>query len=356
MYTSIRMLVYAASISTSLAAVSPTTYVSNAARHVSASTVTPPPHPRFDRSLRKRAEWVSVCADGATDCPIIGVSDIVQEPDGDHYIPMCDSISCQWIGYAEPSSKGEGSTSYVLSTTADTHIVIPVILPPGGEPLIVPPGGEGDGPDGIDEFPTITTPSKTCSDISTTITVTEPLTFAMDSWNSKTGSIDQHTLAWLEYFDVVCPAGQGLFTNPSVVPTPTSTAVIVDPMPTAKPAPYAEGICRINVQLDQWSGDRDDISPFWIHITGMTDNAGNNLRGTEDDAGWSRCGATYPCYIDTLLEDRFVMRPILAPDSSVPYIHFEAGAQNWRSDQVGDVGKGPVPACTMVPCLLCDNP
>jgi antirestriction protein len=93
-----------------------------------------------------------------------------------------------------------------------------------------------------------------------------------------------------------------------------------------------------------------------MHVTGMTDNAGKNLRGTGDEAGWQKCGASEPCFADTLLEDRFIMRPILAPDSSVPYVQFEAGAQNWRSDQVGELGKGAVPACTMVPCLSCEGP
>lgn len=356
MYNSVRSLVFAASVASTLATISPTTYVRDAAAHVSASTVTPPPRPRFDRSLRKRAEWVSVCADGATNCPIIGISDIKQEADGDHYIPMCDSTSCRWIGCAEPSSKLEGSTSYSLSSTADTHKIIPVILPPGGEPVIIPPGGEGDGPDGIDDFPTITPPSKTCSQVSTASTVTEWMTFAQDSWNTESAAIGAETLAWLDYFDVFCPASKRPCVDPEATPTETAAPPPVDPTPTSKPAPYAEGTCRISVQLDQWPGDRDSISPFWMHVTGMTDNAGKNLRGTDDEAGWQKCGASEPCFADTLLEDRFVMRPILAPDSSVPYVHFEAGAQNWRSDQTGELGKGAVPACTMVPCLSCEGP
>lgn len=357
MYNSVRTLIFAASVASSLATISPTTHVRNVANHVLASTVTPPPRPRFDRSLRKRAEWVSVCADGATNCPIIGISDIMQEADGNHYIPMCDSTSCQWIGYAEPSSKVEGSTSYSLSSTADTHIIIPVILPPGGEPVIIPPGGEGDGPDGpIEDFSTISPPSKTCSTVSTSVTVTELLTFAQDSWNTETGALAAETLAWLDYFDVICPASKRPCVAPEATPTEPSAPPSADPTPTPKSAPYAEGTCRISVQLDQWPGDRDSIPPFWMHVTGMTDNAGKNLRGTEDEAGWQKCGASEPGFADTVLEDRFIMRPILAPDSSVPYVHFEAGAQNWRSDQVGELNKGAVPACTMVPCLSCEGP
>lgn len=81
-----------------------------------------------------------------------------------------------------------------------------------------------------------------------------------------------------------------------------------------------------------------------MQIHEMTDNDGKNLRGTKDEAGWQKGGASEPCFADTLPEDRFVMHPILALDSSVPYIHFEATAQNWRSDRVGELGKGAVPA------------
>ncbi|KXT03219.1 hypothetical protein AC578_4763 [Pseudocercospora eumusae] len=119
-------------------------------------------------------------------------------------------------------------------------------------------------------------------------------------------------------------------------------------------APYAEGVCHISVQLDAWSGDSDKESPFWMDILGMTDAAGNSLQGAEN-SGWGQCGAKYPCWADSLLEDRLFMRPILAPDSSVPYIQFDLGAQAWstREDSLND---DMMPGCRLTPCLLCDNP
>lgn len=93
--------------------------------------------------LAKR-KWVSVCPPNAqpTDCQQIGVDDVLTEPSGGHWIPVCDDHgNCHYVGYAEPTASLIGSTTYALTTETDGGVgVIPIIIPlPPGEPVPPPP-------------------------------------------------------------------------------------------------------------------------------------------------------------------------------------------------------------------------
>lgn len=114
-------------------------------------------------------------------------------------------------------------------------------------------------------------------------------------------------------------------------------------------APYAEGQCRIDVQLDAWHNDAGKELPFWLHITSMNDNDGQTLEPTD---AWVNSGASFTMTSTSKLEDVIEMIPIKAPDASIPYIQFRLGAQQWRSDEQR-LDLGAFPGCNVTPCLSC---
>lgn len=79
--------------------------------------------------LQKRAEWIPVCPEGmTTNCPVIGIDEVLSEPGGGHYIPECNSVgSSQYIGYDVPTSPFTGSTSYEM-VSASGEVSIPFHL------------------------------------------------------------------------------------------------------------------------------------------------------------------------------------------------------------------------------------
>lgn len=253
------------------ATISSTTYVRDAATHVSTSKVTPPPRPRFDRSLRKLAEWVSVCADGATNCPSSASRTSNKKRTAITTFPCAIAPPANGSDTLNRRRRLKAPQAIRLARLQTPTPSFPSSSHPEEEPVIVPPGGEGDGPGGIDDFTTISPPSKTCSQVSTASTVTDWMTFAQDSWNTETAAIGAETLAWLGYFDVFCPASKRPYVDLEATPTEIPVPASIEPALTPKPSPYAEGTCRVSVQLDQWSKHKMTVIQtidFWAQRSG----------------------------------------------------------------------------------------
>lgn len=117
-------------------------------------------------------------------------------------------------------------------------------------------------------------------------------------------------------------------------------------------APYAEGRCKMDVQLDAWSGDVDKLLPFWMKISSMQDANDQSLEPTDK---WVQSGAASPMTTTSKLEAVLELIPIKASGSDIPYIEFNLGEQSWRSD-TERLDSGAYPGCNLVPCTLCDNP
>lgn len=89
------------------------------------SQALPSPEITDPARLQKRAESIPFCPEGVTtNFPVIGIDKVLSEPGSGHYIPECNSVgSCQYIGYAVPSSPFTGSTSYeMISATGEVSL------------------------------------------------------------------------------------------------------------------------------------------------------------------------------------------------------------------------------------------
>ncbi|KAK4496247.1 hypothetical protein PRZ48_012227 [Zasmidium cellare] len=112
--------------------------------------------------------------------------------------------------------------------------------------------------------------------------------------------------------------------------------------PEGPPAPFEEGTCYIKAHLYEDFNPSSNTSPFHMSIKSLTDSRGKDLEPTWTTSG--RCEAAYPCWTDSLLENRFFMRPIFG--GSV-YVHFDIGNNgneghvSWRSDDKMEDGKFP---------------
>lgn len=105
------------------------------------------------------------------------------------------------------------------------------------------------------------------------------------------------------------------------------------PAPTVPPAPYATGICNLFIACAQnvkgvihgvsSSVHPRNISPY-IMQSSVKDNSGTEI-GFQD---LSACEATYPCRLNSKLEDRIVMQPIMPSGGQDPaslYVQIQVG-------------------------------
>jgi hypothetical protein len=117
----------------------------------------------------------------------------------------------------------------------------------------------------------------------------------------------------------------------SIEPAPAPTSQTAGPPPAT--APYAEGVCAINVT--QMEVAVNPNGEYKLEVT-MTDNNKAQIGYTEA----TQANATHPLYFQSKLEEVLVC----VPESRNDYITFALGAQQWPSN--GKFALGAVPSCT----------
>lgn len=97
------------------------------------------------------------------------------------------------------------------------------------------------------------------------------------------------------------------------------------------------------MEVDAYSGDINNISPFWLQVQALT----TDLTSLEPSTDWRRAGATYPYAVDSQLPLVLDLRPITAQPGdylSTPYVQLNIGSLSFAStdDEANGHGCQPI--------------
>jgi hypothetical protein len=156
-------------------------------------------------------------------------------------------------------------------------LIVPIVVLTAGPPVGPPPEVPVDPAPPPETLPTITESATTScysSSVPASIMTAQvvfndaDLEYAMTNWNAQTWT-------WLVDYIWRC-LGTDLCSD---LPTTTITSTIAASSDTATSmttslARWATGTCHVNVEVDPWSGNSDDVQPFFMTVFSMTNNAG----------------------------------------------------------------------------------